>query len=782
MKKPTVKVTPSSRATNVSTSGILRINQSTTNTSRAAASVTRKSFSLAGDSKLLDKSSHQTAKRVVQVFDDSGKVVTPQPLYHADPGAVSKLSKIFTGHDVSGATASDFFSITYQTTNASSAGPFTKSVFGSSTMSRSSQSTMGSLSDETEDPSSKRYISNSLSDVQVRREEVKEQIREDMLDDVVDRHLSETDTIWLLDLPGISVSVESEEAATVTEKNKEYTELCQNKMGNDKYVERMMQTFNGAPKSKQVQSETIAMVDTGITVTTWDMYDTFSSIGVSEAAKSTEKEKPSGLEAVSEHRPDAARSSESATPVTSSIISTGSSSSSHGEADAFIETKDEVDPQLILQSEKFQHSLFIMERILLENILQPKLAAYRQLPILEDPYSEMGSEDAGKDVEKEEGPLTPALERLWSYSCVHTAGLSITSMTWNKRNPDLLAVGYGTFEFKEDKPGLVCCWSLKNPMWPERMFQCGSSVTALDFSANNSSQLAVGMRDGTVATYSVQSNDQTQVVDSRDCSHKHSGMVWQVKWINMERAVMAEDKGEALISVSADGRLCKWFMRKGLECIDMMKLKRTETSKKAEEKEGKGEVLISRQAPGLCFDFHTEDTMNYLVGTEEGYIHKCSCSYNEQYMDTYRQHEGPLYRITWSPFCPDIFLSCAADCAVQLWRQDLMRPILRFMSGQRAVFDVVWSPKWATVFGTINDDRVEIWNLGSCILDPTIVSLASPGVKFTSLLFATDTDCVLVGDSEGQVSVYQLKNLEIGEGPQVDTLEEIIRSTLSSRH
>ncbi|KAJ8376223.1 hypothetical protein SKAU_G00068030 [Synaphobranchus kaupii] len=780
MKKPTVKVTPSSRATNVSTSGIFRVNQSATNTKSAAASVTRKSFSLAGDSKILEKG--QTAKRVVQVFDDTGKAVTPHPLYHPDPGFARKQSKVFIGYDASGATASDFFSTTYQTTNASSAGPFTKSVFGSSTMSRSSQSTMGSLSDETDDPSSKRYISNSLSDVQVRREEVKEQIREDMLDDVVARYLSETDTIWLLDLPGVSVSVESEEAETVKEKNKEYTELCKNRMGNDKYVERMMQTFNGAPKTKQVQSETITMVDTGVTVTTWDMYDTFSTIGVGETPKSTEKEKPSCLEAVSEHRHDTNRSSEKATSVTSSI-STGSSSSSHLEGDDLIETKaDEVDPRLILQSEKFQHSLFVMERTLLENILQPKLAAYRQLPILEDPYSPKGIEDAGKGAEKEESSLTPALERLWSYSCVQTAGLSVTSMAWNKRNPDLLAVGYGTFEFKEDKAGLVCCWSLKNPMWPERIFNCGSSVTALDFSANNSSQLAVGMKDGTVATYSVQSNEKTQVIDSSDCSHKHRGAVWQVKWINMERAVMGEDKGEALISVSADGRLCKWFMRKGLECIDMMKLKRTDKSKKVEEKEVKGEVLISRQAPGLCFDFHAEDTIIYLVGTEEGYIHKCSCSYNEQYLETYRGHEGPLYRVTWSPFCPDIFLSCASDWTVQLWRQDLMQPVLGFTSGQRSVFDAMWSPKWATVFGTVNEDRVEIWDLRSCILDPTIVSLAGPGVKFTSILFATDTDCILVGDSEGQVSVYQLKNLNVEASPQVDTLEEIIRSTLSSRH
>lgn len=28
----------------------------------------------------------------------------------------------------------------------------------------------------------------------------------------------------------------------------------------------------------------------------------------------------------------------------------------------------------------------------------------------------------------------------------------------------------------------------------------------------------------------------------------------------------------------------------------------------------------------------------YLAGTEEGHIHKCSCSYNEQYLESYNGH------------------------------------------------------------------------------------------------------------------------------------------------
>lgn len=59
------------------------------------------------------------------------------------------------------------------------------------------------------------------------------------------------------------------------------------------------------------------------------------------------------------------------------------------------------------------------------------------------------------------------------------------------------------------------------------------------------------------------------------------------------------------------------------------------------------------------------------------------------------------------------------------------------------------------------------YTLLSLSLDPIIVQPAARGVKMKSLLFATQTDCVLVGDSDGQVTVYQLRNLSVRESSQV---------------
>ena len=55
-----------------------------------------------------------------------------------------------------------------------------------------------------------------------KREEVKEELTEEDLEKPVPISLMETDTIWLLDIIGVSVSLESEEAEHIKEQNEAY--------------------------------------------------------------------------------------------------------------------------------------------------------------------------------------------------------------------------------------------------------------------------------------------------------------------------------------------------------------------------------------------------------------------------------------------------------------------------------------------------------------------------------------------------------------------------------
>ncbi|KAL6065958.1 hypothetical protein STEG23_030061, partial [Scotinomys teguina] len=275
------------------------------------------------------------------------------------------------------------------------------------------------------------------------------------------------------------------------ERNKNYKILCRNRLGNDLYVERMMQTFNGAPKNKEVQCEKIIMEE-----------------------KDSETSSLMDIENV--------------------IL-------------ARVHDDEEDHSEAILKSEKLQQDLFFMERVLMENVFQQKLAAYRQLPVLKErepgePEEVLEEElevaeeeikkedDEGMEMEldleitTEQSTIPANLERLWSFTCDLTKGLNVSSLAWNKANPDLLAVGYGNFGFKEQKRGMACCWSIKNPMdsnpglhlekWPERIYQSPHGVTSVDFSIGSPNLLAVGYYNGTIAIYNVQSSSNTPVLDN----------------------------------------------------------------------------------------------------------------------------------------------------------------------------------------------------------------------------------------------------------------------------
>ncbi|TRY54611.1 hypothetical protein DNTS_001597, partial [Danionella cerebrum] len=669
-----------------------------------------KSTSSSGDSKVLDKSSGQLLKQSPRVIDETGQDVTPRTLFNSDPGTLqSKQGKLFPTNDISWTTTTDLPSVAFQTTNTSVNGPFTRSFFGSVSASRTSH-TAESLSDDNKD------LSSSFSDFQSVREELKEQFREKIPEHLESCYLTETETLWLLDIPSVSVSVDSEDAEPVKERNNAYTELCKHKLGNDMYVERSMQTFGGALKTKEVQCEGIAMVDKAVMSTTWDMYDSFCNINDIDGKPAVVKNEAIVSEpSTTQYTNPSSDQSMSLVTATSSV--SGSSSSLEKPA-CLLPLEEMPDLQLIFQSDKLKQDLALMERVLATSIFQPKLAAYRQLPKIDDPECVWMAKEEESWAEQHKSSTRPFLEQLWVYKCELTVGQNVSCMTWNKKNKDLLAVGYGPFDFKNHKSGLVCCWSLKNPTWPDRIFRCPSGVTALDFSARYANQLAVGMHDGTIAIYNVHTAEQTPITDSSECPNMHTGPVWQLRWIDHENGMVGEDKGEVLISVSSDGRISKWIHYKTLECVDLMKLKIQNV---------KQNHHISALCAGLCFDFHPNDSKIYLVGTEE-------------------------------------------DWTIQLWRQDLQNPVLAFTSGHRVVFDIKWSPHCAAVFGALSAGKVEIWDLRVSrqvqVLDPALVYPLSPGVNPRTLLFTPETDCLLVGDTEGLVTVYKLKNILPGVGTQ----------------
>ena len=115
------------------------------------------------------------------------------------------------------------------------------------------------------------------------------------------------------------------------------------------------------------------------------------------------------------------------------------------------------------------------------------------------------------------------------------------------------------------------------------------------------------------------------------------------------------------------------------------------------------EAALSGLAGGCCFDFNKVHNHLFIVGTEEGKIHKCSKAYSGQYLETYGAHHMAVYALKWNPFHPRVFLSCSADWTVRLWDRDINVPIMSWDLGN-AVGDVAWSPYSATVFAAVTAD------------------------------------------------------------------------------
>ena len=125
-----------------------------------------------------------------------------------------------------------------------------------------------------------------------------------------------------------------------------------------------------------------------------------------------------------------------------------------------------------------------------------------------------------------------------------------------------------------------------------------------------------------------------------DSLFKHAGPVWQVEWIAKDRS-FGEDRAEVLVSVGTDGRVLQWTLRKGLESIQLMRLKRLHYPKPAEKKvlsvtkaqkiqskqklmkpqkknqqeqqqQQQQEANITQFAPGMGFAFDKSDSNMYV--------------------------------------------------------------------------------------------------------------------------------------------------------------------------
>ncbi|CAI2360651.1 unnamed protein product [Moneuplotes crassus] len=392
-----------------------------------------------------------------------------------------------------------------------------------------------------------------------------------------------------------------------------------------------------------------------------------------------------------------------------------------------------------LYSASMKRALKIMERMIVQGADFDKFSDYKY-------YHD--------ETEGTDSPNTGTVLPLWRFSTDKSRRKQVTSICWNPKYKDLFAVGYGSYDFLKETSGLICCYTIKNPTWPEYSFTTESGVMCLDFHKKNPALLAVGLYDGTVMVFDIRAKSNKAIYQSTVRTMKHTDPVWQVSW----------DENEMLFySISSDGRVSRWtLMKNKLEPEEVLKLKLVLDQEK-ELVDNKKESFMYGLAGGMCFDFNPFNDDQFLVGTEEGKIHLCSKAYSGQYLETYEGHFLAVYAVKWNKYHPRVFLSCSADWKIKMWDKEITRPILSYDLGC-AVGDVEWAPYSSTVFAAvIYTGQLYVYDLDQEKHKFMCEHTAMKDAVANHVSFNQEDPIILVGDQKGGVNSFILsKNLKRG--------------------
>lgn len=104
---------------------------------------------------------------------------------------------------------------------------------------------------------------------------------------------------------------------------------------------------------------------------------------------------------------------------------------------------------------------------------------------------------------------------------------------------------------------MICFYSLKNPGYPEYIFETESGVLCLDIHPDYPYLVCVGFYDGSVGVYKLNQEKVGPLYLSTANTNKHTDPVWQVRWLSVDG-----QPNLIFFSISADGRVSSWNVLK----------------------------------------------------------------------------------------------------------------------------------------------------------------------------------------------------------------------------
>jgi len=452
----------------------------------------------------------------------------------------------------------------------------------------------------------------------------------------------------------------------------------------------------------------------------------------------------------------------------------------------------------VLHSKAMLKALKIMERV---TVLNANAQSYNEFKYYEVSDYKRGS----------------FLSPLWTFKYLENAPRMVTCLEWNKLHLDLFAVGYGSYNFNMQTSGMICVYSLKSTVYPEKIILCESGVMCMSFHPKFSSLLCVGFYDGSVAVYDVRNMDDSPIYSSQNPQSYHYDPVWGIQW----HFSALQPNELTFYSISSDSNMKLWKMTQNELSDEVVITLRTpctvtfdadaaDSARDAPKTVmANDDIFVSPaqtddcdnqlQALCSCFDFNPLMEHIYLVGTEDGHILQCSRTYNDGFTNIRANaHFMNIYALKWNPFHSKIFLSCSEDWTVKLWEEknDTEQPaqsqrenasksdaqqfannIITYDLGN-SVNDIAWSPFSSTIFAAVTSDgKVFVFDLAQNKNAPLCreqITKKNKNVKLTKVSFPIGMPLIIVGDEKGNVYALKLSpNLYLDKNKHRDLLKNV---------
>ncbi|XP_033750679.1 dynein intermediate chain 2, ciliary-like isoform X5 [Pecten maximus] len=483
------------------------------------------------------------------------------------------------------------------------------------------------------------------------------------------------------------------------------------------YSERASQTYNNPYRERGTATEPPPRATFAGSVTQWEIFDAYNE-DFEKQEKNKEKKVVPG------------RQAEEKTRKKLTITETQSK---------FYNMSDDVT--------RIQNAAQIVERMVNQNTYDDIAQDFKYWDDPSDEYRE------------NEGTLLP----LWRFTFEKAKKLAVTSLCWNPKYKDLYAVSFGSYDFMKQGNGMILFYSLKNPSFPEFIYETDSGLMCLDVHPEHPYLVVVGYYDGSVGVFNVECKEPVHRCTAKN--GKHTDPVWQVRWQKDDL-----ENNHNFYSISSDGRIVQWTIIKN-ELIYQDVIQLTLPEAPAEGPDG---TKVSTVGCGTAFDFHKKNDYMFLVGTEEGKIHTCSKAYSSQFLDTNLAHNMAVYQVRWNPWHPDIYITCSADWTVKIWEVsnkttvDTNSENTENISSRKALFtfdlnnsvgDVAWAPYSSTVFAAVTaDGKVFVYDLNINKYEPLCEQMVAvkKKTKLTHIEFNPVYPIIIVGDDRGNVTSLKL--------------------------